>query len=402
MSADSSAIIPEDNTVWSVGSGYGATRCSAKKCLALRIASKFGEKEGWLAEHMLIVGVESPEVRSITSAGHFPGRAAKRTSRCWCRRQRCRVGRLTPWATTSRGLRAKEDGRLWADQSGVRIFRRAPGHGLARPIPTRCHVQRNTIFTNAALRPDGTLVGRPRRSAACQRSGLARQGVGPRIERQPELIRTPASPRPPRSAGRSPRNSKTPMACRSTQSCSARAPRQKFPLVYQSLDWQHGMFLGATLSSETTAAASGDVGVLRRDPMAMLPSAATTWGSTSRIGWRWPALQASAEDLPRELVRTTQRASSSGPGFGENLRVLRWVIERCKGAGQAEETAIGHSEGRDAEWGRKISQSDLQRLVAVDREGWKSNSKSQENSSISSAITCRPEFARRMKLSARV
>jgi phosphoenolpyruvate carboxykinase (GTP) len=152
------------------------------------------------------------------------------------------------------------------------------------------------------------------------------------------------------------------------------------PLVYQSFDWQHGTFLGATLASETTAAATGAVGVVRRDPMAMLPFCGYNMGDY----WaHWLSMAKRASNPPKIFRVNWFQRNDQGkfiwPGFGENLRVLRWVIERCKNSGAAEETPIGYVPKVSAlnGSGSKVSQSDLQQLVAIDREGWKSNLKSQ-------------------------
>ncbi|HJX09893.1 MAG TPA: phosphoenolpyruvate carboxykinase (GTP) [Candidatus Binatia bacterium] len=373
---------PQDNTIWSVGSGYGGNALLAKKCLALRIASKLGHKEGWLAEHMLIVGVESPDGEIHYICGAFPSACGKTN-----------LAMLVP-PTTMKGwkihtigddiswIRVGADGRLWAINPEAGVFGVAPGTGSNTNPTAMRMVKKDTIFTNVALRPDGTVWW----------------------EGHDDLVPSDAQDwrgKPWDPEGGSPAahpNSRFTVSIKNCPSYSSEwekpegvpisamlfgARRQKLiPLVYQSFDWQHGTFLGATLASETTAAATGAVGVVRRDPMAMLPFCGYNMGDY----WQhWLSMAKRATNPPKifrvNWFQRNERGRFLWPGFGENVRVLRWIIARCKGGGEAEETPIGYVPKASSLSGDglNIAQSDLDQLVSVDREGWKNNLKSQSD-----------------------
>ena len=373
---------PQDNTIWSVGSGYGGNALLAKKCLALRIASKLGQKEGWLAEHMLIVGIESPDGEIHYVCGAFPSACGKTN-----------LAMLVPpasmpgWKVHTVGddiawLRIGADGRLWAINPEAGFFGVAPGTGSKTNPNAMRTVTRDTIFTNVALRSDGTVWW---------------EGHDDPIPNNAHDWRgrpwDPASGHPAAHP-----NSRFTVSMKQCPTYSAQwenpegvpisailfgARRQKLvPLVYQSFDWQHGTFLGATLASETTAAATGTVGVVRRDPMAMLPFCGYNMGDY----WgHWLSMAKRASNPPKifrvNWFRRNEQNKFIWPGFGENLRVLRWVIERCKGGGSAQETAIGYlptAEGLNG-GGLHVSQSDLDQLLSIEREGWRQNLKSQSD-----------------------
>jgi phosphoenolpyruvate carboxykinase (GTP) len=373
---------PQDNTIWSVGSGYGGNALLAKKCLALRIASKLGHKEGWLAEHMLIVGVESPDGEIHYICGGFPSACGKTN-----------LAMLVPpasmngWKIHTIGddiswLRVGADGRLWAINPEAGVFGVAPGTGSNTNPNAFRTVQRDTIFTNVALRPDGTVwwEGHDDRVPANAQDWRGKPW-------DPEGGSPAAHP-----------NSRFTVSLKNCPSYSSQwekpegvpisamlfgARRQKLiPLVYQSFDWQHGTFLGATLASETTAAATGAVGVVRRDPMAMLPFCGYNMGDY----WQHWLSMAKRTTNPPKIFRVNwfqrnERGRFLWPGFGENLRVLRWIVARCKGGGEAQETPIGYVPKSSALTGDglNIAQSDIDQLVSVDREGWRNNLKSQSD-----------------------
>jgi phosphoenolpyruvate carboxykinase (GTP) len=373
---------PQDNTIWSVGSGYGGNALLAKKCLALRIASKLGEKEGWLAEHMLIVGIENPDGEISYVCGAFPSACGKTN-----------LAMLVPpasmpgWKVHTIGddiswLRVGADGRLWAINPEAGFFGVAPGTGSKTNPNAMRTVRRDTIFTNVALRSDGTVWWEGHDDPA---PNNAHDWRGRRWD--------PASGHPAAHP-----NARFTVSIKQCPTYSSQwenpegvpisailfgARRQKLvPLVYQSFDWQHGTFLGATLASETTAAATGAVGVVRRDPMAMLPFCGYNMGDY----WgHWLSMAKRASNPPKifrvNWFRRNDKNKFIWPGFGDNLRVLRWVIERCKGGGDAQETPIGYlpRPGVLNGGGLDVSQSDLDQLLTIDREGWRQNLKSQSD-----------------------
>jgi phosphoenolpyruvate carboxykinase (GTP) len=371
---------PQDNTIWSVGSGYGGNALLAKKCLALRIASKLGEKEGWLAEHMLIVGVESPDGEITYICGAFPSACGKTNLAMLLPPPSMKGWKIHTIGDDISWLRVGSDGRLWAINPEAGFFGVAPGTGAKTNSNAMAMIKKDTIFTNVALRSDGTVWWEGHDDSP---PSNAHDWRG-----------KPWDPRSGHPAAHP--NSRFTVSIKQCPTYSAEwekpegvpisailfgARRNKLvPLVYQSFNWQHGTFLGATLASETTAAATGAVGVVRRDPMAMLPFCGYNMGDY----WgHWLSMAKRATNPPKIFRVNWFQRNDQGkfiwPGFGENLRVLRWVIERSKGDGDANETPIGFVPKAAALNGDNlnISKTDLDQLVAVDRDGWKSNLKSQ-------------------------
>jgi phosphoenolpyruvate carboxykinase (GTP) len=371
---------PQDNTIWSVGSGYGGNALLAKKCLALRIASKLGQKEGWLAEHMLIVGVESPEGETTYICGAFPSACGKTNLAMLVPPASMKGWKIHTIGDDIAWLRVGPDGRLWAINPEAGFFGVAPGTGSKTNPNAMSMVQHDTIFTNVALRSDGTVWWEghddPAPSSAEDWRGKAWNPSSGHPAAHPNSRFTVSLQQCPTYSSEWENPQGVPISA-----ILFGARRNKLvPLVYQSFNWQHGTFLGATLASETTAAATGAVGVVRRDPMAMLPFCGYNMGDY----WGHWLSMANRATRPPKIFRVNwfqrnEQGKFIWPGFGENLRVIRWVIERCKGAGDAEETAIGYVPKVGALNGGdlKVSKSDLNQLVAVDRDGWKNNLRSQ-------------------------
>jgi len=366
---------PQDNEIWSIGSGYGGNALLGKKCLALRIASYLGWKQGWMAEHMLILGLQSPDGEIHYVTGAFPSACGKTN-----------LAMLVPpkalaeqgWKVWTVGddiawLRIGEDGRLWAVNPEAGFFGVAPGTGAKTNPNAMATINRNSIFTNVALKPDGTVWW----------EGHDEKPVDGMLDWQGNVW-DPASGKPaahPNSRFTAPA-SQCPVISPEWESpqgvpISAMlfgARRQRVvPLVYQSTSWQHGTFLGATLSSETTAAATGKVGVMRRDSMAMVPfcgyNMAEYWGHWLDMGKR---MKNPPKIFRVNWFRTGENGKFLWPGFGENLRVLKWVLDRCQGNGKAEETDIGYVPTPDAidRKGLDLSEDAMKQLLRVDRADW--------------------------------
>ncbi|MGZ5685875.1 MAG: phosphoenolpyruvate carboxykinase (GTP) [Usitatibacter sp.] len=373
---------PEDNEVWSIGSGYGGNALLGKKCLALRLASFLGKKEGWLAEHMLILGLTTPEGKKHYVTAAFPSACGKTN-----------LAMLVPppsmpgWKAETLGddiawLRPGDDGRLWAINPENGMFGVVPGTSHKTNPNAMDMIQRNTIYTNVALRPDGTVWweghDEPAPPQALDWQGRPWKPQSPEKAAHPNSrFTTPAS----QCASISP-DFDDPKGVPITAMLFGARRQRRVPLVYQSRNWQHGTFLGATLSSETTAAATGKVGVLRRDPMAMLPfcgyNMADYFGHWLEVGKK---LSNPPKIFRTNWFRTGPDGKFLWPGFGDNLRVLKWIIERCEGRGEAQETVIGFTPAANAldTTGLDLSPDGLKELLRVDPAEWAEAVQGQED-----------------------
>jgi len=364
---------PEDNTVWSVGSGYGGNALLGKKCLALRLASVLGHKEGWLAEHMLILGLQNPAGEIHYIAGAFPSAcgktnlamlvppAAYKGWKAWC------IGDDIAW------LRIGSDGRLWAVNPEAGFFGVVPGTSSKTNSNAMATISRNTIYTNVALRPDNTVWWEghddPPASGMLDWQGRPWSPDSGEKAAHPNSRFTVPTTQCPTISPEWENANGVPISA-----ILFGARRQhSVPLVFESRDWQHGTFLGATLTSETTAAITGKVGVVRNDSMAMRPfcgyNMADYWQHWLDIGRKLPQ--------PPKIFRVNWfRADANGkfmwPGFSDNLRVLEWILKRCAGRGEAQETPIGYVPTVNAinRAGLNLSDSIMAQLLRVDQNEW--------------------------------
>ena len=367
---------PEDNTIMSINSGYGGNVLLGKKCLALRIASYLGKKEGWMAEHMLILGVENPQGEQHYIAAAFPSACGKTN-----------LAMLIPpegyqkagWKVTCVGddiawIRIGEDGRLWATNPENGFFGVAPGTNAKSNPNALAATMKNTIFTNVALNLDDDTVWWERMDKNPPQNSL--DWTGKKWD--------PASGEPlahPNSRFTAP-----------AKNCPCISPAfedaqgvplsaivfggrraKTAPLVYQSRDWDHGVFVGSIMASETTAATTGAVGVVRRDPMAMLPFCGYNMGDY----WQhWLDMGKKITNPPKifnvNWFRTDEEGNFVWPGFGDNLRVLEWILKRADEKIDAKETEIGYvpfAEDINIE-DCDIDQETLESILKVEKEYW--------------------------------
>ncbi len=363
---------PQEKLIWSVGSGYGGNALLGKKCFALRIASSLARQEGWMAEHMLILGLESPDRTVTYMAAAFPSACGKTNLAMMVSALEGQGYRVWTIGDDIAWMHIGADGYLRAINPEAGFFGVAPGTGMKTNPNVMSALNRNTIFTNVGVTPDDEpwwegMGGAPPAGLVTWRGEKWDNSKGPAAHPNSRYT-VPATQSPSISA-----NWDSPEGVPISAFIFGGRRARLAPLVYESFNWQHGVYVGATMASETTAAATGNVGITRRDPMAMLPFCGYNMADYFQ---HWLDMGKRIPHPPKIFHVNWFRRGGDGkflwPGYGENVRVLKWILERVEGKGAAEETPIGFVPTQNGLTldGLSIPPETLRELFNVEPEDW--------------------------------
>jgi phosphoenolpyruvate carboxykinase (GTP) len=363
---------PEENLIWSVGSGYGGNALLGKKCFALRLASCMARREGWMAEHMLILGLEDPSGKVTYMAAAFPSACGKTNLAMMVSALAEQGYRVFTVGDDISWMHVAGDGTLRAINPEAGFFGVAPGTNATTNPNVRAALHHDSIFTNTAMTDSREpwwegINGPPHEGLVNWKGERWTPGSGPAAH--PNARYTVRANQSPSISPRWDDPAGVPISAVIFGGRRARV----VPLVYESRDWQHGVFVGATMASETTAAATGAVGVTRRDPMAMLPFCGYNMADYFA---HWLAMGPKIKRQPKIFHVNWFRKSADGkylwPGYGENVRVLKWILDRIEGRADAAETPIGFVPTPESLTlaGLSISRQALDELLRVDPADW--------------------------------